>query len=180
MKEHVKVPMDRVGVVIGSGGSTIEEIEERTGVSIEVDSENGVVEIDRSDADPLTGWRVKDIVKAIGRGFSPGKAMELLKDGRSLEIIDITRYDDSQKGMRRLRGRVIGRDGRTRDLIEELSDTYVSVRGKTVSIIGETEALGVASEAVRSLLEGAPHGAVYNQLEDWRREKKRREILGDY
>jgi len=179
MKDHVKVPEDRIGAVIGKGGSTIEEIEERTGVEMKVDSENGVVEIDRSDADPLTGWRVSDVVKAIARGFAPEKAIGLLEGDEVLEIINISSYENSPKGMRRLRGRVIGSDGRTRSLIEELTETHLAIKGKTVSIIGKSRNVSVAAEAVTSLLEGAPHGAVYAQLEDWRREEKRRKLLGE-
>lgn len=179
MKDHVKVPADRIGVVIGKGGSTVREIEERTGVELDVDSENGVVEIDRSDADPVLGWIVKDVIKALGRGFSPEKALGVLEDDRALEVIEITAYEDSSKGMRRLRGRVIGSDGKTRNLIEELTETHLAIKGKTVSIIGGPRGVEAASEAVRSLLEGAPHGAVYRQLEEYRREEKRRKLLGE-
>ncbi|MBS1263853.1 MAG: Polyribonucleotide nucleotidyltransferase [Methanonatronarchaeales archaeon] len=179
MKEHVKVPMDRVGVVIGSGGETLQLMEDLTGVSVSVDSENGLVSIDRSDADPLLGWRVREVVKAIGRGFTPEKALELVDEDRVLEIVRITRYDDSPKGMRRLRGRVIGRDGKTRNLIEEITGTHLAVKGKTVAIVGEAGPVAAASEAVRDLLGGAPHGAVYRSLESWRREEKRRRLLSE-
>lgn len=179
MKDHVRVPQDRVGAVIGKSGRTLRRIEEETGVELSVDSENGVVEIDRSDADPVLGWKVSDVVKAIGRGFSPDKALELLEDDNVLEVIDISTFTNTSKGMRRLRGRVIGEDGRTRELIEELTETHVAVKGKTVAIIGEPRKLAVAADAAKKLLDGAPHSPVYRELEEWRREENRRKLLGE-
>lgn len=179
MKEHVRIPQDRVGVVIGKNGRTLRRIQQETGCTLEVDSENGVVEIDRSNADPLIGWKVKDVVQAIGRGFSPDRAMTLLDEDTILEIIEIHRYASSRKAQNRLRGRVIGAEGRTRELIEELTETKVAVKGKTVALIGTPRKVGVASDAVVKLLEGLPHAVVYRELEEWRREENRRELLGE-
>lgn len=53
--QHVKVPQDRIGVLIGEGGSTLREIESRAEVRLDVDSENGSVAID-SVGDPVLGW----------------------------------------------------------------------------------------------------------------------------
>ena len=83
----------------------------------------------------------------------------------------------SNDAMIRLKGRVIGRDGKSRKLIEELTECSISVFGKTISIIGSAESAAAARQAVESLLRGSTHANVYKWLEKRRREIKRRAVL---
>ena len=64
---HVTIPDDRIGVLIGDGGETMREIEERAEVRLDVDSETGSVRIE-SVGDPIRGLAGPDVVEAIGRG----------------------------------------------------------------------------------------------------------------
>ena len=112
----------------------------------------------------------RDVIKAIGRGFSPEKAYDLFKEDMYLDVVDITRYTgDSKKAKKRLKGRVIGRNGKTRELIEDYTGTSLSIYGKTIACIGLPEKVQIVREAVEMLLDGAPHSAVYNFLEEKRR-----------
>jgi ribosomal RNA assembly protein len=79
--------------------------------------------------------------------------------------------------MLRLKGRVIGESGKSRKTIEDLSDTQISVYGKTIGIIGEAENTNMAKKAIDMLLTGAPHSTVFRILERWRRDLRRREHL---
>ncbi|MEF8873805.1 MAG: KH domain-containing protein [Candidatus Thermoplasmatota archaeon] len=164
----MKIPKKRIGVLIGKNGSVKEKIEEKSGAELKIDSKTGQVDIDVRDIDdPILSLKVEDVVKAIGRGFNPEKAMEILNDEIDFALLDIRDWvGKSTNAVRRMRGRVIGRDGRTRELIEELSETYVSVMGNTVGIIGPSFQLGIARQAVEMLLEGRKHATVYKFLED--------------
>ena len=94
-----------------------------------------------------------------------------------LEIINLPDYvGKSKKAILRQKGRIIGKDGKTRDIITEMTGTYVSIYGKTVAIIGEMEHLQVAKEAVEMILDGARHKTVYSFLERKKQEMKLREI----
>jgi len=166
---HVKIPSERIGVLIGADGSTKRQIEERSGVTLRIDSESGSVTIDSSDS--LSAMRASDVVKAIGRGFSPERALRLLDDETLVfDLIDLS--DMTQKDIKRVKGRIIGKDGRTRELIEELLDVKISVYGKTVGTIGDPVRVQAARKAIEMLIEGAPHGTVYSYLEKKRREWK--------
>ncbi len=66
----IKIPEERIGVLVGPGGSMKHYIEEKTKTTIEIDSETGSISV-ASAEDPLQALRVMDLVKAIGRGFSP-------------------------------------------------------------------------------------------------------------
>jgi len=169
--ESLRLPQDRIGVAIGKKGSVKREIERRTGAKLVFDSEEGVVQIFPGE-DPLSVLKAREVLRAIGRGFSPERAFSLLEEDRYLDVIDLEDYVGSEKGMVRLRGRVIGEEGRMRRAIEEMSGAKVSVYGKTVALIGTPEELRVARRAVEMLLGGAEHSTVYRFLERSRAERR--------
>ena len=170
--QHVKVPDDRIGVLIGRGGETMREIEERAEVRLDIDSESGNVRIEKV-GDPLLGLKGPDIVKAIGRGFSPEEALALLDDEMTMfELIDIEAASRNKNDLRRQKGRLIGEGGRTRELMEELTGASVRIYGTTLGVIGAPQEVEAVREAAEMLLEGAPHGTVYSFLEDKRDELK--------
>lgn len=177
--EYLKIPRERVGVVIGKQGIIKEEIEKITQTKIEVDSETGSVSIDPTEdtTDPLSVWKARYIVKAIGRGFNPEIAMKLTSDEMMLDIINLPDYvGKSKKAILRQKGRIIGKDGRTRDIISEMAEVDVSIYGKTVSLIGDMERIQVAREAVDMILHGSRHKSVYAFLEKKNREMKIKEF----
>ncbi|WP_010478706.1 KH domain-containing protein [Thermococcus zilligii] len=168
-EEFVKIPKERVAVLIGKKGQTKAEIERRTKTRIDVDSETGEVFITATEKtdDPLAVWKARDVVLAIGRGFSPERAFRLFNEGETLEVIDLTDViiGNEKNALPRIRGRIIGRKGRTREIIEEMSGADISVYGKTVAIIGNPIQIEVAKTAVEKLVRGSPHGVVYRYLE---------------
>ncbi len=174
MTQSVKIPKERVGVLIGKGGETKARIEQRSGVRLTIDSEEGDVEIDHTNAkDPSMALAVLDVVTAIGRGFSEEKAMKLLEDGYFFSVMDIRDYVGKKlEHVERMRARVIGTHGRAREIIEELTGAYVSVYGNTVAVIGDALQVDVAGRALDMLLSGSEHSAVYKFLEGRRAQIK--------
>lgn len=171
MMQEMKVSGNRLGVLIGKGGLVKKELEEKTGTVIEIDSHEGLVRVKGEDAVPFL--RAVEVIQAINRGFSPERAFLLLEDeDLLLDIIDLTSFSDSQRQLDRIRGRIIGRDGRSREQIEHMTDTYISVLGKTVAVIGLPEQLKVAKSAIDMLISGVPHESVFSFLERKKREAK--------
>ena len=173
-RQSVKIPKDRIGVLIGRNGAVKTEVEKRTGVRIIVDSEEGDVTVDYSKAeDPSVVLPVMDFVVAVGRGFSPEKALVVLEDDWYLEVVDIREYVGKKPAhIARMRARVIGTRGKTRRLFEELTGVYMSVYGNTIALIGDTLQLDIARRALDMLLSGSEHSAVYRFLEGKRAEIK--------
>jgi len=173
----IKIPRERVGVLIGPEGKTKKHIEEKLGVDLVIDSEAGDVTISLAakNEDPSMLFKAKDLVSAIGRGFSPEHAFRLVRDEDAiLDIIDLrTVFGKSEADIKRVQGRIIGMNGKTRRIIEELTDTEVSVYGHTVSIIGTIEQVQIAREAIEMLIKGSMHGTVYRFLHRKRRELKK-------
>ncbi len=169
-----RIPVDRVGVLIGEKGQTKARLEERTGVMLAIDSETGDVTIDESKAkDPTYSLKVRDVVTAIGRGFSEERAFRLLEDDIYLQVFDIKESSGGSKDrLAQVKGRVIGTGGKTRRLVEELAGVEMSVHGHTVSIIGDAFHMNIARQAVEMLLQGSEHKTVYRYLERKRDEIK--------
>jgi len=169
---HIKIPADRIGALVGPSGSVKSMFEEKTGATIDIDSETGAVEIIAGE-DPIMAMRLAEIVRAIGRGFSPERAFPLLEDELlMLDVIDLSRVCNTKSDMARIKGRIIGKDGRTREITEKLTGVGISVYGKTVGIIGNPDQIRIARTAIEMLMDGAPHGAVYGYLE-----KKNQELV---
>jgi ribosomal RNA assembly protein len=174
MEEYVRVPHARIGALIGKDGKTKRRIEENLCITLEVNTDTGEVLIVSTDTteDPLAVWKGRDIVKAIARGFSPKKAFTLREDNTVLEVIDLEEYyGKSENSLKRVRGRIIGKNGMTRKIIENMTSTYVSVYGRTVSIVGVFEDVANAKRAVEMLMQGSMHSTVYRFLENLKRKK---------
>ncbi len=167
--ELVRVPKNRIGVVIGVGGKVRKQLEDVTKTKIVIDSETGEVEIFSTPEmdDPVLLWKARDIVKAMGRGFSPERAFKLLDDAYYFEVIPLKQYvGERPNQLRRVKARIIGKEGRTREMIEKFTNCHIVIAGNTVSIIGEYLNLKVAKEAILMLIKGAKHSQVYRFLEE--------------
>lgn len=173
---ELKIPKERIAVLIGKKGEVKKRIEEFTKTKIEVDSKEGDVFVSGQDAVNL--FSVREMIKAIGRGFNPETAQLLLKSDYTFELVSITDFAKTKNDAIRLKGRIIGAEGKSRKTIEDLTDTYISVYGKTIGIIGEASAVAFARRAVESLLSGSPHSSVYTWLEGRRRDLKREKFFG--
>ncbi len=167
---ELKIPKERIAVLIGKDGATKDDLESQTNSVISVDSKEGDVRITSTDS--VQVYILKDIVKAVGRGFNPEIAMRLLKQDFVLELLSLSDFVKSQNQIMRLKGRVIGKGGKARETIEELTETNISVYGKTIAIIGFCDDVAVCKKAVESLLSGSPHSSVYKWLEKYRKATK--------
>lgn len=170
----IRIPNDRVGVLIGRSGKTKNLIEQKCSILLEIDSENGEVTIiGNGSLDDSQPFKAMEIVTAIGRGFSPENAMTLLNDENTLHVINLQDFvGKSHDQLERIKGRIIGDSGKARRNMENLSNTVISVYGKTVSVIGAPDKLKIAIDAISSLSQGSMHNAVYGKLESARRHEK--------
>ncbi|NLX50416.1 MAG: RNA-processing protein [Methanospirillum sp.] len=171
MQQEFKIGGTRIGVLIGKGGETKRAIEERTRSVITIDSEEGLVTIEGEDA--VGALLAGSVVQAIGRGFSPENALILLEDEDLVfEQLDLSGHADTPRQLDRIRGRIIGRDGRAREQIEHMTGTRLSIQGKTVAVIGLPEQVKDARAAIEMLLRGVPHESVFAYLDRKRKEAK--------
>jgi ribosomal RNA assembly protein len=172
----IKVPDDRIGVLIGKNGKVKSEIEEKCKVQLEINSSSGDVVVS-SSYEPLSEmlpFKAIEIISAISKGFSPQRANLLLRDEDLIfQIIDLKEYaGKSSNTMDRIKGRIIGQAGKSRRTIEELSGAYISVSGHTVALIGKFDEVRLANDAIIMILKGSTHKTVYEVLQQARRKNK--------
>ena len=174
MEGLARIPQDRIAVLIGRKGTTRRALEKATNSTLHIDSNSGDVSVVWDDEfDPILRMKFPDVIRAIGRGMNPDRALQLLKDDHHLLLYDMREYvGKNPNQQRRIRSRLIGRNGRIRELIEEHSGSEVTIYGSTVVIIGDEDALPLAGQAVERLLQGAEHSSVLKHLEAERRKRR--------
>ena len=172
-EQVVRIPIERVGVLIGKEGAAKKFLEAELGVKLGIYSKEGLVTIKAESAEKSDPFSATRVIEAIGRGFSPQRARRLLEEGIVFEVIDLRDYAGrSANSLERIRGRVIGLKGKSRRVIEELTQCHLSIYGRTVAIIGEASEVQLASNAVKSLATGSQHRTVYNTLQKARTKRK--------
>lgn len=178
--KYLKIPMERVGALIGHKGETKKLFEEKTGVKLDIDSKTGEVSVDDHDVkDPLMTIKIENIIKAVGRGFSPENAMMLLDDSADFFVFDIHDYVGKKEShVRRQKSRVIGREGKTKQVLEGLTDSKISVHGHTVSVISDATKMNILKKSIDMLLTGSKHATVYHFVEAQMRALRREEKMG--
>jgi ribosomal RNA assembly protein len=176
-QQVIKVPRDRIGAIIGKNGKVKGEIQDKCNVLIEIDSKTGDATIS-SQSEPVSTnmqpFKAVEVITAISKGFSPRRAYRLIQgEEDTFQLIDLRDYaGKSSNSMERIKGRIIGEEGKSRKTIEDLTGAYVSVYGHSVGLIGKLDELKVASDAIIMLSKGKSHKSVYTMLQECRRKAK--------
>ncbi|MCL1970112.1 MAG: KH domain-containing protein [Candidatus Bathyarchaeota archaeon] len=180
LDSFIRIPKERVGILLGPEGKTKVYIEKQMKINLEVDSEDGgiTIKLDKDQNDPSMLFRAKDLVTAIGRGFAPEVAFRLIRNEDDVfDLIDLRIiFGRSEADIKRIKGRLIGSEGKTRRLIEELTEANVTIYGHTVGIIGSYEEADAARNAVQMIIEGCEHKTVYKYLQRKRTEMKKEKM----
>jgi ribosomal RNA assembly protein len=174
------ISKDRIGVLIGENGRVKDQIERDLNVILNVDGEAGVVVIRARDpnVNPLAVLKAKDAVTAIARGFSPEKAFELFDEDIILHVLDLRElFGKSESDIQRIKGRIIGRDGKSRRSIEEITQADISINEHAIGIIGSYDSVSLAREGVEMLIKGKQHATVYQHLKNKSREIKKKKKI---
>ncbi|HIH13812.1 MAG TPA: RNA-processing protein [Nanoarchaeota archaeon] len=156
-EEEILIPKARVKVVLSM--NTLLEKE-----NAKIEAVGNLIKIVSDDA--LILAIAKNIVEAVGRGFEPGVAKLLFKDDFAFEQLSIADYGYKKPNhLKRIKGVVIGENGKAKNIIEKRTGTRLAIYGKTVSIIGKHDAVQKARHAVEMLLTGRRHATAYRFLE---------------
>jgi len=172
-----RVPKDRIAVLIGAKGATRRELEKAAGCkSLQIDSVTGDIEVEWADAggyDPVKALKLPDVIKAVGRGMAPNRAIQLLQDDWFFEMVDLRDHVGKRSNQqRRIRARIIGSEGKIRKMIEQHTNTEISIYKSTVVLVGDGAGLSSARQAIEMLASGSEHGTVIKHLERERRRSR--------
>ena len=177
MKKEIKLPKDRIGAFVGKNGNTKKDIENKFGVKLTVNSATGLISVIDINSD-YQFFKLTHFISAVGSGFSPERAFRLISDDEILLKLDLKEYSGkSVNSLNRIKGRIIGLNGKTRTIIEDMTNTYVSIYRHYVSILGGYNETKLALESIKLLASGSPHKVIYSMLESYRSKIKNNKIL---
>lgn len=106
----------------------------------------------------------EQIISAIDFGFESEDALLLKNEKFLLKYIDI-KDNTNRNNLKDVRARIIGREGRVKKAIENLTGAVIVIKDNTIGIIVDDMHLDTTVQAIRTLIHGTKHGTVFSYLE---------------
>ncbi|MEK6850523.1 MAG: KH domain-containing protein [Nanoarchaeota archaeon] len=136
-----------------------ERLERRLEVKINIQGKKVTIE-----GDSFKEYEALMILEAMQFGFSANKALTLMDEQivfRKIPIKSFTR----RKNLTEVRGRIIGKEGKTKRTIEDISGCDLAINDGEIGIIGPAEQIEEATTAITNLIRGTKQANVYRFLE---------------
>ena len=114
---------------------------------------------------PEDEYIAEKVIDALNFGFPFSTAMSIKKDDTEFEIINIKDHTKTHN-LERVRGRIIGKAGKTLKTISTLSNCHFEIKDNQVGIIGHPEHLKNAQDAIISIAKGTKQSNIYKFLEN--------------
>lgn len=129
--------------------------------------------IETTEGNAIDEYAAERVIEALELGFTLHQALLLCDEDFILEKIHIKQLT-KRHDLERIRARIIGTRGKTKEIIQNLSDCLISLHGNTVGIISRAEDIRKAINALTSLVHGQKQSRVYSYLERARTREKTR------
>jgi ribosomal RNA assembly protein len=163
MEEKLFLEKERIGAFLGKEGKQKKEFEEKFKCQIDVESNSGEVFINGEDS--VSIFILTNIISAINYGLNPKNAMKLEDENFVLDIIDVKQTIKDQEKLKKVMGRIIGKDGATRRTIEEITKCNLAIKDHFVAVVGPYENTILIHDALNMLIKGSSFKSFYSYLE---------------
>lgn len=147
------------------------QLEEKLGVTIKIQGKKVIFE-----GSPVNEYTASAVLDAVSFGFSVKEALTLCTDTISFRRIPIREFT-RRKNLKDVRSRLIGREGKTRRTIEEISGCSVIISESAVGIIGNASAIDDATQAIIRIIKGAKQANAYRLLERMNASRIKEDVL---
>ena len=104
------------------------------------------------------------VIDALNFGFPYREAVLIKEEDFIFEILNIKDYT-KRHDLERVRGRIIGKQGKTLKALNQLTKCFFELKDNEVGIIGDPKNIENAQNAVVSLIKGSKQSNVYAFLE---------------
>ncbi len=131
------------------------------------------------EGQPINEFEASQVLEAMNFGFELKDALQLTNENfifRKLNIKDFTR----RKDMKEVRARIIGKEGKTKRTVENISDVAMIINDKenAIGIIGYADSIEEATQGITNLIRGSKQSNVYSFLEKMNTARKDKPDLG--
>jgi len=114
--------------------------------------------------DPEDEYLAEKVIDALNFGFPFSDAISIKKQDCTFEMLNIKDYT-KRKDFERIRARIIGKQGKTLKTLCELTKCCFELKDNYVGIIGKSECIKNAQDAIISIVRGSKQSNVYKSLE---------------
>jgi ribosomal RNA assembly protein len=116
------------------------------------------------EGEPNEEYIAEKVIDALDFGFPFSVAFLIKTDDFVFETLNIKDY--TKRGdLNRVRGRIIGKNGVTLRVLNQLTKCYFEMKDNQIGIICSPEHLGGGQDAIISIIRGSKQSNVYNFLE---------------
>lgn len=113
---------------------------------------------------PENEYIAEKVIDALEFGFPFSTALLIKSEDNVLEILNIKDYT-KRKDLERIRARIIGKAGKTLKTLCDLTKCHFELKDNYVAIIGSSEFIENAQDAIISIIKGSKQTNVYKYLE---------------
>ncbi len=106
----------------------------------------------------------REVLSALNFGFPFSVALLIKEQDFVFEVLNIKNYTHS-KNLRRIRARIIGRDGTVLKTLSQLTEGYFELKDNRLGIIADAKNIEESINAAISIIRGAKQAKVYGFLE---------------
>jgi ribosomal RNA assembly protein len=135
------------------------KLEEKLNVKITIQGRNVSLE-----GKPEDEYLAGQVIEALDMGFPFSHALEIVTEDHMFEMINIKDHT-KRRDLERIRGRIIGTQGKTLQTLSELTECHLELKGNKVGLIGPPENIKIATEAIVSIIHGSKQANIYSFLE---------------
>lgn len=165
----VKVPFHRLPPLKAIWMEVYTPIVEQCKLEIRMNLKNRSVDIRTCKETEEIGLlqKAEDFVKAVVNGFSVSDALALLRlDDIYIEGFEVKDVRANLQGdnLSRCIGRMSGSHGKTKYTIENVTRTRIVIADTHIFIMGTTQSIRVARDAICDLIRGSPASKVYTRI----------------
>ena len=168
-KRAIKVPHHRFPPLKKVWMEVYKPVVEHCKLEIRMNLKTRCVELRTSGetADPTILQKAEDFVKAVVAGFDVADALALLRlDDIYLESFEVKDVRAGLHGdnLSRCIGRMSGSHGKTKHTLENVARVRLVIADTHIHMMGATQNIRVARDAICDLIRGSPAAKVYNRV----------------
>lgn len=113
---------------------------------------------------PIDEYEASLVLDAINLGFSAKKALQLKDESKIFRVLNIKNLT-RKKNLQNVRARIIGKEGKTKRTIENITNSDIVIKDNEIGIIADAESIEDTITGISNLIRGTKEANTYRYLE---------------